>query len=187
LGNIRRLLWYLFLLFLLLALIRGCHCNTDYCAERDRLALEKKKEEALRDSIREEYKKNLDQALSSIAIIYFYRNSDEINLNSLGNNSPIERLYKVIDAYDEYNFVIEGHHSGLSVESKPNLDIMRAETLRSKLIDMGIDKKRLSSLGKGDKELLDSSGKLSTFYVSPGTVKEYNRNMRARVKYVLKP
>ena len=52
---------------------------------------------------------------------------------------------------------------------------------------MGIEGSRIQTIGKANIEMLDYSGKVSTFFISVGKEKEYNRNMRAQVNYLNKP
>ena len=92
-----------------------------------------------------------------------------------------------MEVYEDKNFLIEGHHSGHFLEPEPNLDILRAQKLKEKLVSMGIEGSRIQTIGKANIEMLDYSGKVSTFFISVGKEKEYNRNMRAMVNYLNKP
>jgi outer membrane protein OmpA-like peptidoglycan-associated protein len=186
-SNFWRILFYFLLFLLLLGLFDWYNNRLDYCGLNEEAVRTLNKEKLILDSTKLAYDENLKEALASISVIYFYKNTTEFHLNSIGNNSPIERLFRLMKVYEDKNFLIEGHHSGHFLEPEPNLDILRAQKLKEKLVSMGIEGSRIQTIGKANIEMLDNSGKVSTFFISVGKEKEYNRNMRAQVNYANKP
>lgn len=86
-----------------------------------------------------------------------------------------------MDAYTDKKFIIEGYHTGASLENVPQLDALRAMRMRDSLVMMGIDVKRLSIRAKADSVLLDPTRKMSRFFINKNESREYNRNMRIQV------
>lgn len=173
---------WLLLLLIVMLLMRNCSGLQGQCAARDRAQLLVNQEKAKLDSVKDAYEKNLFPALLGNSTIYFYQNSTEFNLNSLGNNSPMSRVFNVIAAYEDRQFVIEGYEDAEPAETVPGLDLLRAERMRDTLVSMGISPNRLEVTGKGTTGRIDSSGRLSRFYVAAGRSKLYSPNMRVEIK-----
>jgi hypothetical protein len=182
LANIWQIILLLLLLLLMLFLYKSCRSTQDQCELKEKLEIKLKQEKIRRDSVKIEYDRNLKNAISGYGTIYFFRNSADFHINSMGNNSPISRIYKLMEAYNDRYFVIEGYHTGMAIENTPKLDYLRANHMRDSLIMMGIDSKRLSIRARADSALLDPTCKLSRFFINQSEFREYNRNMRIEVK-----
>lgn len=179
--NIGRILWYLFLIFLVIWMFRSCR-SEDECALKDIAKYKLEQARKHLDSTKENYEKNLEEALADISTIYFYQNSAEIHLNSSGDNSPVSKLAVLMKAYDDKQFYIEGYHSGAAVEDAKNIDFLRAQVLKNALMEKGVNLKNLEIVAMGDKNKKDPSDKLSRFLISVDNYRYYNQNMRAEVK-----
>jgi outer membrane protein OmpA-like peptidoglycan-associated protein len=184
LANFWRIFLLILLIFLITILFKTCQSDDEnQCLLRDQTKAELELEKIRRDSVMKEYNLNLENSLAGYGTIYFYKNSTEFHVNSKGNNSPISRIHKLMEAYKDKYFVIEGYHSGSSVENVPQLDESRAIHMRDSLIVMGIESKRLSIKACADSVLLEPDRKLSRFLVTKDVFLEYNRNMRVEVKW----
>jgi hypothetical protein len=182
LAYIWQIIFLLLLILFISALFKACEGNGDQCAEKEKTKRELQAEEARRDSAKVEYDRNLKNAIAGYGTIYFFKNSTDFHINSTGNNSPISRIFNLMDAYTEKKFIIEGYHTGASLENVPKLDALRAIRMRDSLVMMGIDVKRLSIRAKADSVLLDPTLKMSRFLINKNESREYNRNMRVQVK-----
>lgn len=181
-AYIWQIIFLLLLILFISAMFKACEGNGDQCAQKEQTERELQAERTRRDSAKSEYDRNLKNAIVGYGTIYFFKNSTDFHVNSMGNNSPIGRIFKLMDAYSEKKFIIEGFHSGTAVENLPQLDELRASHMRDSLVMMGIDAKRLSIRARADSVLLDPSRKMSRFFINKNLSLEYNRNMRIEVK-----
>jgi hypothetical protein len=170
------ILGWILLIWFLISLLRSCNGMDDYCSELEELKRKELVEKHRLDSIKVEYEKNLTLALQGISKIYFYRGESNFHVNSIGDNSPINRLVALMQAYKEKSFEIEGYIDGMS--EKNGLDSLRALRMRDTLVTLGIDINRLKCTPKGKSKGL----KLDKQYISKGYYKQYNRNMRIEIK-----
>ena len=70
----------------------------------------------------------------------------------------LSQIKSLLDQYPNGNLIIEGHTSSDGdKEYNQFLSIKRAESVKKYLINLGVDKKRLESVGKGDSEPIDSN------------------------------
>lgn len=174
--RIWKILGWLLLIWFLISLLRSCNGMDDYCGELEILRRRELMEKHRLDSVKVEYDKNLILALEGISKIYFYRGESNFHVNSVGDNSPINRLVVLMQAYKEKSFEIEGYIDGKS--EKMGLDSLRALRMRDTLVTLGIDINRLKCVPKGKSKAL----KLDKQYISRGYFKQYNRNMRIEIK-----
>lgn len=180
--NFWRILQFLLLLLFLWWLIKSCSAIAERkdCSKRDQNKIILENIEKKRDSLRVKYKENLNKALANINNVYFYRGTSEVHQYSLGFNGNLERLKHLLSVYEDTDFIIEGHHSGASVESD-KLDMSRAESVRNEFINAGISAKRLEVVTKGDSEPLEKN--MIYPYMFPDySLRYYNRNMRVEIR-----
>ena len=70
----------------------------------------------------------------------------------------LSQIKSLLDQYPNGNLIIEGHTSSDGdKEYNQLLSVKRAESVKKYLINLGVDKKRLESVGKGDSEPIDSN------------------------------
>lgn len=87
--------------------------------------------------------------------IRFDINKATIRPESMG---IINSIYKLIDENSELKFSVEGHtDSDGDFDYNQKLSEERAEAVMNKLVEMGIDKKRLSSRGFGESKPVDNN------------------------------
>jgi outer membrane protein OmpA-like peptidoglycan-associated protein len=185
-GNFWRILGYLILILFLWWLIKACSkmADEDTCSERNQNELILTALQKERDSIRKIYEENLQKALANINNIYFYRGSTEFHQYSLGSEGSLARLKNLIEVYDDKTFVIVGHHSGARVENT-NLDLLRAEIVRTEFLNAGITGNRLEIKVQKDLQPLEKNN-IYTYMLPDYSKREYNRNMRVEIQ-VKKP
>ena len=180
LANFWLILGIILLIMFLISVFEKLRSMDDQCALKDKALMARNDEQRLLDSIKISYDKNFELVMGNPFKVYFYRNSSNFELSAKSN---IQRLYSIITGYEDKQFIIEGYHSGKSIENAPEIDKRRAEHLRDTLIQMGVPSSSLSIEMKGDKPLLDPSSQLSKTYVTQGAYLEYNQNMRVEVKW----
>lgn len=182
LENFWRIISYILLLLFLWWLIKSCSkmSEKEDCAKRDATDQQHEKLKKERDSLRVRYEDNLDKTLANINKIYFYKGTPEIHQYSLGENGNLQRLMKLISVYDDKEFILVGHHSGSKLEST-NLDQLRAEKIRTELINAGISGNRLEIQTKGNSAPLENNV-IDPYMFPDYSLRYYNRNMRVEVK-----
>ena len=164
-----------------MGLLRKCReiSNDDTACDQAALTLKKLHEkEKVLEKTKEEYNQNLKNALSNVSKIYFYRNTSELHLNSVGVNGTLDRLVNVIKNYQDKVFVIEGHRDLPNIEDE-NVDLKRAQKIKTILESKGIPETQLVIVRRGDKfvqplaldQLIDSKG-----------LREYNQNMKVTIR-----
>lgn len=180
LANFWLILGIILFVMFLISVFGKLQSMEDQCVIKEKALLARNDEQRLLDSIKISYDKNFELVMGNSFKVYFYRNSADFELSAKSN---IQRLYSIITGYEDKQFIIEGYHSGKSIENVPEIDKRRAEHLRDTLIQMGVPPSSLSIEMKGDKPLLDPLSRLSKTYVTGGAYLEYNQNMRVEVRW----
>jgi outer membrane protein OmpA-like peptidoglycan-associated protein len=181
LANFWTILISILVLYFIFSMLKGCSTEEDQCEMKGITKRNLYKEKIAFWKTKKAYEANLVSVLNAYSRIYFYKNETTFHLNSIGKNGPITKLFKLMSAYEEKNFIIEGYVNGISNEVE-GLDLRRAKRLRDKFISMGIKPERLKVIGKKNEPQLEPTWKMNTFYVNKGMKKEYNRNMRVEIK-----
>jgi outer membrane protein OmpA-like peptidoglycan-associated protein len=186
LSRIWDILKWLLLILLFLLLYKSCIKDDNCCLEVD---LIKKKNDSLtqvvdslilvnneKDSINKVREENeLQEQIDNIAEqIYFYRGKDVIRDYSV---YQLDNLIRILKKYPYLKITIEGHINGNS--SDPNLDLKRADKVKSLLIERGINSDRLQTIGMGGTTPIDDPD--NEVGVDPWG-NTYNRNMRVEIK-----
>lgn len=93
-----------------------------------------------------------------IPVVIFKRNSTDLFLPELADSS-IREVAKIMIDHPEITILAIVGHSCYDEESKPDtlLSFQRAEVVMSKLVDKGVDRRRLIPRGFGAKKLLVDS------------------------------
>jgi len=183
-----RILLALLLLYIIMALlIPIIQIGDEECRLKTRAQRELYQEQRALDSAQLDMERNLQNAIRGYGKIYFFRNSTRFHPNSMGDNSPIDRVYRLMDAYSHRSFLIEGFHCGTVLEPREDLDRLRAMHMLDTLAQMGIDPRRIQVKGRGATPLLNPSNRMSEHFVDSASTLEYNKNMRVEVKVMPKP
>lgn len=173
----------LLVLLAVIGLLKSCGGQTwDGCEQKAVSKKELTEEKQYLDSMRINYDLNLKNAISAYGTIYFFKNSVDFHPNSLGNNSPVSRIYRLMEAYEDKQFVIEGYHSGEAIEPLPQLDSLRAARMRDTLSRLGIPAERIQLDPRGDEIMSVRSRALHELYQGQNRWRQYNANMRVVVK-----
>jgi len=177
-----KIIRYLLLILLLWFLFKACirvTADTTICERaeitKEKVSLEKKR----LDSITSTMNSIIEQALANISIIYFYQNTTDFHLNSIGVNGSLDRLTNVIKSFPESRFSIIGFHSGKEIED-PSLDKKRANRVIDYLVEKGgVKANQLDLYAKGDSTLIDVKDVTHDF-----EGRGFNRNMRVEIKLI---
>lgn len=181
LANFWSILGIILLVMFLISIFKKIQTMEDQCMLKERELLLRDIAKQNLDSIKVAYEKNFEDVMGNSFKIYFYKNSSVFELSAMSN---IKRLQDIISGYKDKKFVIEGYHSGFTVETVPEIDKKRAEHLRDTLLQLGIPSSQLSIVAKGADPQLDPSNKVSKSYIPGGGYMEYNQNMRVEVKSI---
>ena len=85
-------------------------------------------------------------------VVYFLLDSDELTQES---SASLARMLDVVASYPAPEIVVIGHTDTMgSDEYNDRLSLQRAERLRSRLIERGIDAANVTASGRGERELL---------------------------------
>ena len=122
-------------------------------------------------------KKHAQKALSNISTIYFYHNSTDLHANSTGMNGTLDRLSEVMRNYKDKTFVLVGHHAG-RIENKL-MDSLRAEKVRSILMQDGINGSQLITKRRFDK---DAKNLPLDDFMDENGIRKYNKNMSVTIE-----
>jgi hypothetical protein len=179
-ANFWRILGILFLLLLLWGLMKACNSisNDDKaCSDAEKARLRKERIKQELDSTRREYDLNLKKALSNISTIYFYQNSTDLHANSSGINGTLDRLSQVMQSYKDKTFFLVGHHAG-KIENKL-IDSLRAEKVKSLLIQDGVNGSQLITKRRFDK---DAKNLPLDDFMDENGIRKYNKNMSVTIE-----
>lgn len=190
LSNLWRLLLALILLLIFWWLLRSCSgfgpSDNDCCSERDSLAIEIDRIRISKDSIETELKEMKDSTnLSEIeaeleriaAKLYFKGNKDEILKYS---ERQLDQLVDLLVKDGSIELEIRGYYNGPG--SIFNLDVKRAERVKKLLVERGTNEARMSAVGMGRSELVDSQD--LEVVILDGEEIRWNQNMRVEIVIV---
>jgi outer membrane protein OmpA-like peptidoglycan-associated protein len=181
LGSIWKILRYLMLFLLLWFLFKACNRITKDNSICDKAEIIRKKsilEKSRLDSITGTMNTIIEQAIANISVVYFYQNTTDFHINSLGVNGTLDRLSSILKSFPKSRFTITGYHSGTGIEDV-GLDQKRAEKVFDYLVKNGVDKKQLDVIGKADQPLIDGN-EVSHDFEGRG----FNRNMRVEINLI---
>jgi outer membrane protein OmpA-like peptidoglycan-associated protein len=181
LENIWRIIRYLLFFLLIWFLFKTCNKIKNDDSTCDKANLEQikvEKEKARLDSIKSGMNRNIEQAIANISEIYFYQNSTEFHISSVGVNGTLDRLSTVMKTFPDSHFSIIGHHSGTEIE-QARIDQDRANKVFDYLVSKGVQRSQLETSAKGDLELKYDK-EVSHDFEGRG----FNNNMRVKVDLI---
>jgi outer membrane protein OmpA-like peptidoglycan-associated protein len=183
LKDIWKILGFLLLLILLWSLMKSCNewvQNDRSCeeAEKQRYLLEREK--SRRDSLNALIDSSLRDAMANVSLIYFYQNSTEFHISSLGANGTLERLAEVIKTFPDRKFKILTHHSGENIESV-DIGKRRGTAVIDHFASKGITRNRFEVEEIGDKEKIFPVDLFTDF-----EGRRWNKNMRVEIQLIEK-
>lgn len=182
LENMWRIIGYILLFLLLWFLFKTCNKiknDDDTCNQAVVEQMKVEKEKARLDSIRSGMNETITQTISNISEIYFYQNTTDFHISSIGVNSTLDRLVNVMKTFPESRFLIIGHHSGIDIE-QTGIDLKRAEKVIDYLVSKGVKKSQLEIATKGDSELHYDRNIAHDF-----EGRGFNNNMRVKVELIV--
>jgi outer membrane protein OmpA-like peptidoglycan-associated protein len=180
-GNLWNLFLYILLIIFLLFLFKTCNNANEFSRNCDKAEIAHNKlilEQNRLDSIKASMNSTIENAIANISVIYFYQNTTNFHLNSIGVNSTLDRLVKVIRAFPDSRFKIIGYHSGSDVEDA-TIDKKRAQKVLIYLISNGVKISQLETEAKGDSPLIDYKSVTHDF-----EGRAFNRNMRVEINLI---
>jgi outer membrane protein OmpA-like peptidoglycan-associated protein len=195
LSNIWRILTALLLLIFLLWLLKGCLRKTnseDDCSVRNEMlsnennqlkneldSLNKIQNEKNEDLKKDKIQNKLNELSSRV---YFYGGTTKIRKFS---EKQLTQIVDILRTNKKLEVQIIGYYNGSGAPNKidgKTIDAARAETIKSILVEKGVEPSRISTIGKGQSKI-DPEEFYNKIKIEDETF-EWNRNMRVEVKII---
>jgi outer membrane protein OmpA-like peptidoglycan-associated protein len=180
-DNFWKILLYTILILFLWFLFKTCNNENEFSRNCDKAEVAHSKlivEQNRLDSIKGTMNRKIENAIANISVVYFYQNTTNFHLNSIGVNSTLDRLVKVMTSFPDSRFKIIGYHSGKEIEDA-TIDQKRAQKVYVYLLSKGVRLGQLVTEAKGETVLLDPK---NVTYDFEG--RGFNRNMRVEINLI---
>jgi outer membrane protein OmpA-like peptidoglycan-associated protein len=143
----------------------------DYCYENELIKERIKEKRKITDSLEQEFLKKKKNKLKYFSSIYFYGNTAKIR--DISERDMIS-VIDFVKQYSDSKYEIAGYSNGVSND---NVDVKRANVVKKRLIEAGIDSTILKVVGYGNKNM-----KVDSDDLREDNFGSYNANMRVEIK-----